>query len=36
VPQANSFSATIGVVLMLAYCTAALGLGAAVLSRRDA
>ena len=28
VPQANSFSVTIGVVLMLAYCAAALGLGA--------
>jgi ABC-2 type transport system permease protein len=36
VPQANSFSATIGVVLMLVYCTAALGLGAALLDRRDA
>jgi ABC-2 type transport system permease protein len=36
VPQANSFSATIGFVIMLAYCAAALGLGAAVLVRRDA
>jgi ABC-2 type transport system permease protein len=36
VPQANSFSATIGVVLMLAYCAVALGLGALLLNRRDA
>ena len=36
VPQADSFSATIGVVIMLAYCAAALGLGAMVLNRRDA
>jgi ABC-2 type transport system permease protein len=36
VPQSDSFSATIGVVLMLAYCAAALGLGALVLNRRDA
>ncbi len=36
VPQSGSFSATIGVVLMVAYCAAALGLGARVLNRRDA
>jgi ABC-2 type transport system permease protein len=36
VPQANSFSATIGVVLMLVYCAVALGLGALFLNRRDA
>jgi ABC-2 type transport system permease protein len=36
VPQSNSFSATIGVVLMLAYCAVALGLGALLLNRRDA
>jgi ABC-2 type transport system permease protein len=36
VPQSDSFSATIGVVLMLAYCATALGLGAMVLNRRDA
>ena len=36
VPQSNSFSATIGAVLMLAYCATALGLGAVLLHRRDA
>jgi ABC-type transport system involved in multi-copper enzyme maturation permease subunit len=36
VRQPNSVSVTIGVVLMLAYCAAALGLGALVLTRRDA
>ncbi len=36
VPQSDSFSATIGVVLMLAYCATSLGLGAMVLNRRDA
>ena len=36
VPQANSVSVTIGVVLMLAYCAVALGLGAFLLNRRDA
>ena len=36
VPQSGSFSATIGVVLMVAYCAAALALGAIVLNRRDA
>ena len=36
VPQSNSFSATIGAVLMLAYCAVALGLGALLLDRRDA
>jgi ABC-2 type transport system permease protein len=36
VPQSGSFSATIGVVLMVAYCAAALGVGAGVLNRRDA
>jgi ABC-2 type transport system permease protein len=34
--QSNAVSATIGVVLMLAYCAAALGLGAFLLNRRDA
>ena len=34
--QANAFSVTIGVVLMLAYCAAALGLGGLLLNRRDA
>ncbi len=34
--QGNAFSVTIGVVLMLAYCAAALGLGAILLNRRDA
>jgi ABC-2 type transport system permease protein len=36
IPQGDSFSATIGTVLMLAYCAATLGLGALVLVRRDA
>ena len=36
VRQPNSVSVTIGVVLMLAYCASALGLGAFVLTRRDA
>src|SRR5580698_6226944 len=36
VRQPNSVSVTIGVVLMLAYCAVALGLGAALLNRRDA
>jgi len=34
--QSNALSVTIGVVLMLVYCTVALGLGAALLDRRDA
>jgi ABC-2 type transport system permease protein len=34
--QSNSLSVTIGVVLMLSYCAAALGLGALLLDRRDA
>jgi ABC-type transport system involved in multi-copper enzyme maturation permease subunit len=34
--QGNAFSVTIGVVLMLSYCAAALGLGAVLLNRRDA
>ena len=34
--QSNAFSVTIGVVLMLAYCAASLGLGALLLNRRDA
>jgi ABC-2 type transport system permease protein len=36
VPHGNSLSVTLGVVLMLAYCAVALGLGAALLNRRDA
>jgi ABC-2 type transport system permease protein len=36
VHSGDSLSVTIGVVLMLAYCTAALGLGALLLDRRDA
>jgi ABC-2 type transport system permease protein len=36
VQQSNSVSVTIGVVLMLAYCAVALGLGALLLNRRDA
>jgi len=36
VQQPSSVSVTIGVVLMLAYCAAALGLGALLLDRRDA
>jgi ABC-type transport system involved in multi-copper enzyme maturation permease subunit len=36
VPQSNSVSVTIGLVLMLAYCAVALGLGALLLNRRDA
>ncbi len=36
VPQGNSVSVTLGVVLMLSYCTAVLGLGAVLLHRRDA
>jgi ABC-2 type transport system permease protein len=36
VHSGDSLSATIGVVLMLAYCAAALGLGAFLLNRRDA
>jgi ABC-2 type transport system permease protein len=35
-PHGNSLSVTLGVVLMLAYCAAALGLGALLLNRRDA
>jgi ABC-2 type transport system permease protein len=34
--QGNAVSVTIGVVLMLVYCAAALGLGALLLNRRDA
>ncbi len=34
--QDNSLSVTIGVVVMLSYCVAALGLGAVLLNRRDA
>jgi ABC-2 type transport system permease protein len=34
--QSNALSATIGTVLMLVYCAAALGLGAFLLQRRDA
>jgi ABC-2 type transport system permease protein len=34
--QSNSLSVTIGFVLMLSYCAAALGLGALLLDRRDA
>jgi len=34
--QSNAVSVTIGVVLMLAYCAAALGLGGLLLNRRDA
>jgi ABC-2 type transport system permease protein len=34
--QPNAFSVTIGVVLMLAYCALALGLGALLFHRRDA
>ncbi len=36
VPQGNSVSVTLGVVLMVTYCTAVLGLGAVLLHRRDA
>jgi ABC-2 type transport system permease protein len=36
VHSGDSLSATIGVVLMVAYCAATLGLGAFVLTRRDA
>ncbi|HEY5384306.1 MAG TPA: hypothetical protein VIJ56_03665 [Acidimicrobiales bacterium] len=36
VHSGDSLSVTIGVVLMLAYCAAALGLGAFLLNRRDA
>jgi ABC-2 type transport system permease protein len=36
VHSGDSLSATIGVVLMVAYCAAALALGAIVLNRRDA
>jgi ABC-2 type transport system permease protein len=36
VQQSNSVSVTIGVVLMLAYCALALGLGALLFHRRDA
>jgi ABC-2 type transport system permease protein len=36
VPHGNSLSVTLGVVLMLAYCAGALGLGALLLNRRDA
>jgi ABC-2 type transport system permease protein len=35
-PHGNSLSVTLGVVLMLAYCAVALGLGAVLLNRRDA
>ncbi len=35
-PESNSVSVTLGVVLMLAYCVVALGLGAVLLRRRDA
>jgi hypothetical protein len=34
--QSNSVSVTMGVVLMVAYCAAAIGLGAVLLNRRDA
>lgn len=34
--QSNAVSVTMGVVLMLAYCAAALGLGALLFNRRDA
>ncbi len=34
--QSNAVSVTLGVVLMLAYCATALGLGALLLDRRDA
>jgi ABC-2 type transport system permease protein len=36
VRQSNSLSVTIGVMLMVAYCAVALGLGAVLLNRRDA
>jgi ABC-2 type transport system permease protein len=36
IPHSNSLSVTLGVVLMLAYCAVALGLGAVLLNRRDA
>ncbi len=36
VRQSDALSVTIGVVLMLAYCAGALGLGAVLLDRRDA
>jgi ABC-type transport system involved in multi-copper enzyme maturation permease subunit len=36
VPHSNSLSVTLGVVLMIAYCAVALGLGALLLNRRDA
>ena len=36
VRQDNALSVTIGVVVMLTYCVAALGLGALLLNRRDA
>ena len=36
VPHGNSLSVTLGVVLMLACCAVALGLGAVLLNRRDA
>jgi hypothetical protein len=36
VPQTGSVSVTLGVVLMISYCTAVLGLGAVLLHRRDA
>jgi ABC-2 type transport system permease protein len=36
VHSGDSLSVTIGVVLMLAYCAAAVGLGACLLNRRDA
>lgn len=35
-PESDSVSVTLGVVLMLSYCAAALGLGAMLLQRRDA
>ncbi|MFZ0249444.1 MAG: ABC transporter permease subunit [Acidimicrobiales bacterium] len=34
--QSNAVSATIGVMLMVAYCAVALGMGAVLLDRRDA
>ncbi len=36
VTHGNSVSVTIGVVVMLSSCVAALGLGAPLLNRRDA
>ena len=36
VPQGDAVSVTLGVVLMVTYCTAVLALGAVLLQRRDA